>query len=649
MKSGRFEWISIPRKDTETVIVPEQVAEGRVCSGCGWVDTDDRYLAGSGVAGIKKCPRCDYRWGIADEIQRFFENEQIAIPDPVITWQDRRYATYYQSVQDKAGIFRLRIQAEEKTLRKGYDALLALTLSTIDRFDHQIKAAGRVLNEMRGRALLADEVGMGKTVEAGLIIKELVLRGVGRQILILAPSGLLEQWQGELAEKFHETFEVLRGKNPGKDQFRLIVSYDTAKRRPALLHRKWDLVVFDEAHRLKNRSTQLYKYARQLSGRMMLAISATPIQNSINELYSLVDLIDPGRLGTIRGFRRSFVQRGDSTEIIPGREAALKDLLADIMIRNRRDTCTVKFQRRRVGIYHITPTPEEESLYQAVTGYVKAEFKAEYHRETGMNTRMLNLIVLQRLLMSMPQAVARTLRKIAGREKYTAVTKRKLDGFAEAAEAIETPSKITALKEILSSFSDNRFIIFTEFVESMKGIGRRLNEMGIPVMYIRGGQSPAGRRSAIETFRDTPGAVLVSTEAGSVGLNLQFCNALVNWDLPWNPMKLEQRIGRIDRIGQRNEALVFNLVCTGTIEEHVVDILANKLRLFELVVGEMGEVLGNLEQGMSFEHLIADIWLASETREERHRKEMRVIEVADTARQRHDRGKRASAVLDTIV
>jgi len=220
--------------------------------------------------------------------------------------------------------------------------------------------------------------------------------------------------------------------------------------------------------------------------------------------------------------------------------------------------------------------------------------------------------------------------------------------FAENAASIGTPSKIEALKDILKKFQGRRFIIFTEFVASMDCIASHIKGMNIPVFRLSGSQSMEKRTGVIREFRHTPSSVLVATEAGGVGLNLQFCNHLVNFDLPWNPMKVEQRIGRIDRIGQEDEVCIFNLVTENTIEEYVVEILAKKLRMFEMVVGEMGSVLGHMEAGQSLEQMIRSIWVKSDTADEEKQGFKDLADKVAETRKKYDRNRTNNHIMDQI-
>jgi SNF2 family DNA or RNA helicase len=369
-----------------------------------------------------------------------------------------------------------------------------------------------------------------------------------------------------------------------------------------------------------------------------LALSATPVQNSLEELYSLVNLVKPGRLGTIRAFKKAFVSKANPRNVKEGGEPILKEILSEVMIRNRRDVCGLNLPQRRVGIYYIEPTAPEKKLYECVSAYVNEEYKQEMLRETGVNAHMLGLIILQRELMSTPAAIRQTLLRTAHRPNLPEATRRRLHHFADMAAAIKLPSKIQALKEILTRFKNQRFVVFTEFVSSLNCLVDHISTWGLPVFGISGKQRIKQRARTLKSFTDKETAVLISTETGGVGLNLQFCNHIVNFDLPWNPQRIEQRIGRIDRIGQQHDDVyVFNLVCRNTVEEHVVDILAKKLRMFEIVVGEMNEILGEMQKGKSFENLVSEIWLNSSSKKQMNLAFAKLGADAVNARMRYDR------------
>ena len=235
--------------------------------------------------------------------------------------------------------------------------------------EHQIRTATTVLRRFRGRALLCDEVGLGKTVEAGLILAELALRGLVRSVLVLVPPSLIEQWQGEMRRKFaleltsHDdpAFRE-RGAGAWGEFDRVIASIHTAKREPhrsAILAREWDMVIIDEAHHLRNRNTQAWKLAGELRKQFILLLTATPVQNNLEELFNLVTLLEPGLLSTSKQFQRRFVDRRD--KLTPKHLDELHALLAEVMVRNRRSTVGLQFTRRWAHTELLTPSPPRRS------------------------------------------------------------------------------------------------------------------------------------------------------------------------------------------------------------------------------------------------------------------------------------------------
>jgi SNF2 family DNA or RNA helicase len=650
--SERFEWITIPQfTNPDPGSKPNHaVSSARVCPGCGWLDSIERFERLSGASGVRECWRCGMRWDLAFEINLFFENEGIHPPQAHLEGSCGNVERFYRAKGNNPDLFDLHLRAQQLNLQKGFDRLMCLsTVFNIEQLEHQIKTAFTVLKKMRGRALLADEVGLGKTIEAGILIKELLIRRLVEHVLVIVPAGLCRQWHSELRLKFNENFGLFTKSEPAEDEHRLIVSYDLAKRRPCLLDRPWDMLVLDEVHRLKNRGTALYKFVKKIKRRYILALSATPVQNTLDELYSIVDLIQPGRLGTIRTFKRKFVSQSNPREIVRGTEGELKEALRGVMIRNRRDACKVKFPRRRVGIYRIDPSVREKRLYASVSDYVHKEYKNEFRHATGMTTHMLSLIILQRELMSTPQAVRRTLIRIAQRPNHPATTVSRLLGYAQFADRIRMPAKFQALKQILARFKGQRLVIFSEFLTSVQCLTQFISKMELPVFSLTGKVDFKLRSETLNKFSRTDSAVLISTEAGGVGLNLQCCHHMVNFDLPWNPQRIEQRIGRIDRFGQpSDEVFIFNLVCRDTIEEYVVDILAKKLRMFEGVMGEVNQILGHMSTGPSFEQRIANVLLANGSRRNLEIAFGRLSEDIDTARSRYDRNQRFNSLVDRI-
>ncbi len=554
---GRFEWLSITREEcgATAAVAPAPTFTARSCPHCGWVDGEQRFEALGGGDGRRECWRCGRHWDLAAEINLFFENEKIQIPRPVVERRPVPLKRFFRARAEGERAFELHLKATQTGLRKGFERLVCLDTANVVELEHQVHTVTRVLTRLRGRAILADEVGLGKTIEAAMAVKELILRGLANEVLIVAPAGLCRQWQRELKDKFGEDFDIFfkRKNGPGR---RTIVSYEALRSQISRFERFWDVIVLDEAHRLKNRSARVHRAVRRLQSCFFLALTATPLHNTLDELYALADMVRPGVFGTIRTFRNTFVERNNPRRVTAGKQGLLKETLAEIMIRNRRDSCGTRFPARRVGIYRLRPSEAERrlyaqrGLYAQVTAYVKEEFKQELLREAGVTAHLLSLITLQRELMSTPAALGRTLRRMTQRPRLPAATVQRLAEFAAAAERIPRPVKMEALEDILLQAAKEKVIVFTEFAESAACLAQRISGAGRPVFQLTGGCSAEQRVRLLDAFRANAGSVLVSTETGGAGLNLQFCRYLVNFDLPWNPQRIEQRIGRIDRIGQ---------------------------------------------------------------------------------------------------
>jgi len=515
------------------------------------------------------------------------------------------------------GFFDLALRAARLATHAGFDRLIALPLvRDIELLEHQIRTAKTVLRRFRGRAMLCDEVGLGKTIEAGLVLSELVIRGLARSILVLVPPSLIEQWQGEMRRKF--SLELVSHDDPGfrnrgSDAWgefdRVIASIHTAKREPhrsAILARRWDMVIVDEAHHLRNRNTQTWKFASEIQKQFILLLTATPVQNNLEELFNLVTLLEPGLLSTARQFQRHFVDKRD--KLTPRNLDELHGLLAEVMIRNRRSTVGLQFTRRWAKTEYLSLSAPEHSLYRDVTEFVRTHLRAAKSKESGALNRMA-LLSLQMAMGSSSQAAAGTLAKIAEQPKLSDAERARLVELSARAARQDQNTKVDRLLALLGEFPD-KIVIFTQFRATQELLERRLRESGIDVAVFHGGLSRLDKERAIERFRGQA-RLLLCTEAGSEGRNLQFAHAVCNFDLPWNPMKIEQRIGRLSRIGQTHDVHVFNLVAANTVEAAVLNLLEAKLNMFELVIGEVDMILGNLEDEREFQDVVADLWAES--------------------------------------
>ncbi len=503
------------------------------------------------------------------------------------------------------------------SLRRGFDTLLSLrTLRNLSPFPHQIRTVERALRQMRGRALLCDEVGLGKTIEAGLILNEYMIRRLVRTALILTPSSLVEQWREELIRKFdlpfisHDSTEFKSTANAWATHPYIVASLDTAKREPhreQILQHAYDLVIVDEAHHLKNRNTLAWKFVNQLNKKYILLLTATPVENSMEELFNLITLLKPGQLRTAAEYKRKFVSRRDPLQ--PQNVEELKRLLQSVMIRNRRSATGVIECGRTAETTIIAPGVAEQQFYAGLSVFVKRQLAP-----VSPQTRSWHPLVMKNLLRQAGSSAActiPTLRKLATeRDGADEVAKTELSELLDLADASQTSAKMRHLAQFLAR-NEEQTVVFTGFVETQKAVAGFLRDCGIDVTEFHGGMTRAEKELSIERFRaGTP--VLVSTESGGEGRNLQFCHRLVNFDIPWNPMRIEQRIGRIHRIGQNHDVNVTNLVSAGTLEQHIVHILDVKINMFQLVVGELDMILGALDEQRDFEDLVLDVWLESQ-------------------------------------
>ncbi len=507
------------------------------------------------------------------------------------------------------------IEAHKKSLNDQIVELQAiekLERGRIQVLPHQIDAVMTAINKMGTRAILADEVGLGKTIEAGIIIKEYLSRRLAQRILILCPAPLTTQWRGEMREKFGESFIVADAANRDLSGFEdwdrhplLIVSIDTAKKASnaeKILAQPWDMVVIDEAHRLKNDRTVGYHFAKRLKSRFMLMLTATPIQNSLFELYNLVSLLQEGLLGTPEYFKSRFVV--DKQGRILQDSEGLSEKLRRVMIRHRRADVGIAFVDRHVESLLLEGTPAEIRLHDEVIRFVRRCYKGN---------EALTFIRLSRMLASSPQALRSSIEHSLEHCTDPEVSEG-LSNLLELTRSVEENSKFNALRSILQKV-DSKLIVFTGFYETQNFLAVKLGAMGYKVVLFSGRMNQRDKDAAVEEFRGE-GQILLATDAGSEGVNLQFCHAMVNYDLPWNPMRVEQRIGRIHRLGQKKDVLVFNLAIRDTIEDYILKILETKILLFANAVGETDLILSNLRGPESIEKAILEIIALSQSRED---------------------------------
>jgi superfamily II DNA or RNA helicase len=539
-----------------------------------------------------------------------------------------------------------------------------------------VDAAVNGLRSLSDRGLvLADEVGLGKTIEAGLILAQLVAEGK-RRILVLAPASLRKQWVLELDEKLgihaevvdgnvdrlDRKSDVVRGSVFDRPGVVVVASHPFAARRADQVRAlPWDVVIIDEAHRLRgaHKGSKTAEALRDaLEGRPKLLLTATPLQNGLDELYGLMTYLDPELLGPYEDFRRAF-----PGQIEPDSVSALRERVKPLIHRTLRRQVReyVRYTERKSTVCHFSPTAEEMRLYDEVSEYLADEDTWAI----APNRRALMVMVYRKLLASSPQAIAHTLHRLAsgleerlergefdddfdsdereliqtiqedlGHLETEAAPKPtrapptpgglrreigRLRELAELASSIQRPAKTEALltaidrafTEAVSRGWPRKAVVFTESRRTQDALVAALEATGHAgqVLTLNGNSGGAEERGEIvRRFRDEA-RILIMTEAGAEGLNLQFANVIVNYDLPWNPQRIEQRIGRCHRYGQTRDVVVLNFLSQeNAAESRLYELLEKKLSLFDGVFGATDEPLGALGDGDEFEKRVHEIF-----------------------------------------
>jgi SNF2 family DNA or RNA helicase len=531
---------------------------------------------------------------------------------------------------------------------------LSALSSGIIPLPHQLHVLNRAMVTNNIRYILADEVGLGKTIEAGMIIKELQSRGLVQRVLVVCPTGLVTQWASEMQEKFHEKFQVIlpsdydtiRRLTDADDvygQFDQVISpMDSIKpiekhagwtdervekyneeRIYSIINSGWDLIIIDEAHRVAGSSGEVarYKLGYLLSqaSPYLLLLSATPHNGKTEPFLRLVRLLDE--------------------EAFPNAKSIVKEQVAPYLIRTEKREAIDNNGNRlfKNRITHLVELNWDErhtlqrELYQLVSTYVSKTYdKARRNRKKNMCLIFL-LIIMQRMVTSSTAAVRQSLERRlqvlkTQSTRIGSLTEEDLaeldieDGVEEAIEAmsldidaeIEELERIIAvakqaefqypdvkveklvdtIDEILSEDRDQKIIVFTEFVATQAYLKKLLENHGFTVTILNGGMNIEERNEALLEFK-TKSNIFISTDAGGEGLNLQFSNIIINYDLPWNPMKIEQRCGRADRIGQQRDVHIYNFIITDTVECRVREVLEEKLSVIfkEMGVDKYSDVL----------------------------------------------------------
>ncbi len=572
------------------------------------------------------------------------------------------------------------------------DSLVAPLEATVIPLPHQLYTLSRALEGDRVRYLLADEVGLGKTIEAGLILRELKLRGLVHRTLVIAPAGLVPQWVQEMKTRFHEDFRAVvpadfdawrragalgEEDNPWRLHDQVVCPLDSVKPMDArrgwsaedvarhnrerfedLVLAGWDLVVIDEAHRLGGATSQVARYrlgeAVSEATPYLLLLSATPHQGKTDGFRRLLSFLDP----------EAFANEGDIH----------RERVAPYVIRTEKRNALdadgrALFQPRKTQLFPVAWDPgreEQRSLYDAVTSYARDGYnRAQRERRYAVGFLML---LLQRLVTSSTRAIRTALEKrlevlrapvaplplfpegdpetfatmegqeqletLAGvRAEATKDEAREVESLLAAARRCEEQGPDTKARAILEWIQklerdENdpalKVLVFTEFIPTQEMLAEFLGERGYRVVRLNGHLDMDERQAVLREFAG-PARILVSTDAGGEGLNLQFCHVVVNYDLPWNPMKVEQRIGRVDRIGQAKPVRAINFALDDTVELRVREVLEEKLRriLEEFGVDKLSDVLDSEDSGARFEDLFARALAAPG---EEHRKVDELIE-----------------------
>jgi SNF2 family DNA or RNA helicase len=536
----------------------------------------------------------------------------------------------------------LALEAKRYRFASLYDPLLAMNASKVDPLPHQIEAVyGYILKLPRIRFLIADDPGAGKTIMAGLIIKEMKLRNMVKRILIVVPGHLKDQWRRELKERFEEEFIVMDrglleahyGENVWERYNQIITSMDFAKREeilPSLRSVKFDLVVVDEAHKMsadtygdKVTKTDRYRLGEVLSrvaDPHLLFLTATPHKGDPENFRLFIDLLEPGFFETSEMLHESIINK-DNPLFIRRMKEDLKDFEGRPL-----------FLPRHVKTVGFRLSDDEKKLYNDVSRYVSEQYHRVISKDKSKDKRSgiaFALVILQRRLASSTYAILKSLERrkrrlediIHGVERTSAPEHTfdfeeveemseedrwkneelwetlsvaenmqelyseidTLDGLIEQAKAIiqrEIEVKVSQLRKTMEElnlkFPGTKILIFTESKDTLDYLEMKIRSWGYSVNVIYGGMDLEKRVKAERIFKNER-QVMVATEAAGEGINLQFCNLMINYDLPWNPNRLEQRMGRIHRYGQTKEVFVFNLIATDTREGQVLSKLFDKL------------------------------------------------------------------------
>jgi SNF2 family DNA or RNA helicase len=498
-----------------------------------------------------------YNWQVLDDLQtRIRQNGP---------WSSH---AFYRLAHDVAKAEQIDSFSDLQTLRYGLP---------ISPLPHQISTAKHVLTHMHGRAILADEVGLGKTIEAGLLLKEYLIRGLVRKALILVPASLVLQWVRELHEKFNIHAVAHKKHYVFETEPIVIASLESAKKQPQaelILNQHYDMLIVDEAHKLKNPRTRNYQFIQSIRKTFCLFLTATPLQNNREELFHLMHLVRPGLC------KREDVHR----------QEAFQAKIQSVVIRNRRAEHIQSDIQRIIHNIPLKLSAEELDLYHGVEAYIRNQV------HTSNASQALALITLQREVCSSRDAVFVTLVNLFKKLPESDPRRAQIWALVDKIKQIKANTKAEAALNIIRSIPD-KVVIFTEYRATQQYLMHMLQQHNIPAIPYQGGMGRGKKDWMAELFQSKM-KVLVATEAGGEGINLQFCNQLINFDLPWNPMRIEQRIGRVHRLGQSRDVHIYNLVTEHTIESHVLGLLEDKIDIFRHCIGELDPILANAEKSI---------------------------------------------------
>lgn len=560
------------------------------------------------------------------------------------------------------------------------DVLLAPLEGSVTPLPHQLYALSRAVSGNRVRFLLADEVGLGKTIEAGLIMRELKLRGLVRRTLVVAPRGLVAQWVQEMETHFRERFQLIMPAEVAALSYleedanfwrrfdQVVVPMDAVKpiesrrgwtreqvsrhnreRFENLISAGWDLIIVDEAHRLAGSTDAVARYrlgeGLAEAAPYLLLLTATPHQGKTEAFHRLVALLDREAFPGVDSVKRErvvpYVIRTEKRKAVDARGNPLfKPRMTQLI--------PVRWQARH---------QRQRELYEAVTEYVRYGYNQALREKR--NYIGFLMVLMQRLVASSTRAIRTALERrleiigqevplevpidgemepgedwwdLDGQEQLEEILKKRLLAFANEREEVgrllslarqceaqQPDARAEALLEWLYRLQAEennprlKFLVFTEFIPTQEMLREFLEQRGFSVVCLNGSMGLEERRRVQQEFAESA-QVLISTDAGGEGLNLQFCHVVINYDLPWNPMRLEQRIGRVDRIGQEHQVRALNFILQDTVEYRVQEVLHEKLAtiLAEFGVDKMSDVLDSAEMAADFESLYKDAILSPE-------------------------------------